>query len=76
MNGKLTPVNYTRTYVFSTFGYPDSKIVSISNGVRKETWVYKTNMGHKDLMLNVHPWKARYMKITIRNNIVTDVSFE
>ena len=76
MNGKLTPVNYNKTYVFTTFGYPDSKSVSISNGVRTETWVYKTNMGDKDLMLNVDPWKTRYMKITIRDNIVTDVSFK
>ena len=76
MNGKLTPVNYNRTYVFTTFGYPDSKSVLVSKGIRTEIWVYKTNMGDKDLMFNVHSWKTRYMKITIRNNIVTDVSFE
>ena len=76
INGKLTPVNYNSTYVFTTFGYPDSKEVSISSGVRTETWIYKTNMGNKDLMINVHPWKTRYMKITICNNIVTDVSFK
>ena len=76
INGKLTPVNYTKTYISTTFGYPDSKSISLSNGVRKETWVYKTNMGDKNLLLNVDPWKTRYMKIAICNNIVTDVSFE
>jgi hypothetical protein len=76
MNGKLTPVDYNKTYVFTTFGYPDSKSVSILNGVRTEIWVYKTNMGDKDLILNMDPWKPRYMNITIRNNIVTDVSFK
>ena len=76
MNGKLTPVNYTKTYVFTTFGYPDSKTTSTVNGVRTEIWTYRTNMGDKDLLLNVHPWKTRYMNITIRNNIVTDVSFK
>ena len=76
MNGKLTPINYNKTYIFSTFGYPDSKNVSISNGVPTETWIYKTKMGDKDLLFNIRPWKTRYMKITIRNNIVTDVSFK
>ena len=76
MNGKLTPINYTKTYIFTTFGYPDSKSVSISNGVRTEIWVYKTNVGDKDLVLNMDPWKTRYMKITICSNVVTDVSFE
>ena len=76
MNGKLTPINYNKTYIFTTFGYPDSKAVSAADGVCTEIWVYKTNLGREDLMFNIHPFKARYMKITIRNNIVTDITFE
>ena len=76
MNGKLTPVNYNKTYVFTAFGYPDSKTTSTADGVHKEIWVYKTNMGDEDLMFNVRSHKTIYMKITITNNIVTDVNFE
>ena len=76
INGNLTPIDYNKTYIFSTFGCPDSKTVSTADGVRTEIWVYKTNLGREDLMFNIHPFKARYMKITIRNNIVTDVTFE
>ena len=58
------------------FGYPDSKTASLANGIRKEVWIYKTNMGDKDRQFDLHPWKTRYMKITTANNIVTDVAFE
>ena len=76
MNGNLATINYNKTYIFNTFGYPDAKTVSTADGVCTEIWVYRTNLGTKNLMFNMHPFKARYMKITIRNNIVTDVSFE
>jgi len=76
MNGKLTPINYNKTYIFSAFGYPDSKTVSVSEGVRKEIWVYKTNMGDKNLLFNMRARKSRRMDITITNDIVTDVAFE
>ncbi len=76
INGKLTPVSYNKAYALNTFGYPDSKTTSVKYSVTTEVWTYKTNMGGKDLILNTRPWQARYMKITIRNDIVTDVSFE
>jgi hypothetical protein len=76
MNGKLTPINYNKTYIFSTFGYPYSKTASTSGGVTTETWIYKTNLGSKDLLFNKYPSNARYMKITLTNNLVTNVDFE
>lgn len=76
MNGKLTPINYTRTYIFSTFGYPDSMTSSKTDNVRKDVWTYKTNLGDENLAFNIHSYKTRYMKITMVNNIVTDVAFD
>ena len=77
INGRLTPLTYNRGYIFETFGYPDSKTASTSaDGVSTEVWVYKTNLGEKDELFNIRPRKARYMKITITNNIVADVNFE
>ena len=76
MNGKLTPINYTKTYIFTMFGYPDSKKITVSKGVCKEIWTYTTKLGYKDTLFNMRPWKTRYMKVTIVNNLVTDVSFE
>ncbi|MDD3905781.1 MAG: hypothetical protein PHS46_04510 [Candidatus Omnitrophica bacterium] len=76
MNETLTHINYNKTYIFTTFGYPDSETSSSENGVCTETWTYKTNMGDKFLLLNLKPQKTRYMKITFRNNIVTDVIFQ
>lgn len=76
MNRKLTPINYTKTYIFSTFGYPDSKTSTVANGVRTEVWTYKTKMGKKDTTFVPKNAKTRYMKITLSNNLVTDVTFE
>lgn len=76
MNGKLTNINYNKTYIFSTFGYPESKIISVTDGVRIEIWVYRTRMGDKETLFNMHPKKMRSMKITLVDNIVKDVSFE
>lgn len=76
INGKLTLISYNRTFVANTFGLPDSKTSSSVDGIRKETWTYKTNLGEKDLLLNMHPQKARYLKITMSNDIVTDVTIE
>ncbi|GEM_PF-5754341 len=76
INGKLTLISYNRTFVVNTFGPPDSKTVSSIDGIRAETWTYKTNLGERDLLLNMHPQNTRYLKITISNNIVTDVTIE
>lgn len=76
INGRLTPINYNKTYIFSTFGYPGSKTVSDFSGIHKEIWLYVTNLGGKDLILNTRPVKTRYMKITMENDLVTDVTFE
>jgi len=76
MNGALAPVNYNKSYILNTFGSPYSKTISTADGVHKEVWTYKTNMGSRDLLFNMRPRKTRYMKITISGNIVTDVTFE
>ena len=76
INGTLTPINYNKTYIFSTFGYPDSQRVSVADNVQTEVWTYKTNMSKSGLLLRVRPGKTRFMRITIVNNIVTDVTFE
>lgn len=76
INGKLTLISYNMTFVAKTFGPPDSKTISSADGINKETWIYKTNLGEKDLLLNMHPQNARYLKITMSNSIVTDVTIE
>ncbi len=76
INGRLTPINYNKTYIASMFGYPSSRTISDSSGIHKEIWLYKTNLNNKDLILNTRSVKTRYMKITMKNNLVTDVTFE
>ena len=76
IHGKLTLVSYNRTFIAKTFGPPDSRAVSSVDGIRTETWIYKTNLGPKDLILNMRPQNARYLKITMSNDIVTDVTVE
>lgn len=76
INGELTLISYNSTFVEKTFGPPDSKTVSSIDGVHAETWIYKTNLGLKDLILNLHPQNTRYLKITMSNSIVTDVAIE
>ncbi|MFA5143531.1 MAG: hypothetical protein WC522_05135 [Candidatus Omnitrophota bacterium] len=76
MNGKFGHVNYTRTYIFSTFGRPNSKTVSVTDGVTTEVWVYKTRMADKDTIFVKRSAKERCMKITMTNTIVTNVSYE
>jgi len=72
----LTLISYNRTFVVKTFGPPDSKTSSSADGIRAETWIYKTNIGEKDLILNMRAQNARYLKITMSNDIVTDVTIE
>ena len=76
INGKIPVPNDTKTCTLSMFGYPSSRTVSVSDGVTTEVWVYKTRLGDKYPVFNMHPRKERCMKITIVNTIVTDVSFE
>ena len=76
MNRKFSPMDYNRVCVFDTFGTPDKTITSVVDGVPQEVWIYKTAQGEKELLFNMHPGKTRYMKITIIQRIVTDVSFE
>jgi len=76
INGNIDPADYTQTYVYTTFGDPDEKTESVTDGVRTEVWTYKTRVGEKELLFNMHPKKTRYMKITITNKIVTNVAFE
>jgi len=76
INGKLALISYNRTFVANTFGPPDSKTASSVDGIRTETWIYKTNLGEKDLILNMRPQNTRYLRITMSSNIVTDVTIE
>ena len=76
INGKLGQLNYNKTYIFSTFGFPYSRVESTANGVKTEIWTYKTNMSKIGLLKRKAPHKSRFMKVTMTNNIVSDITFE
>ena len=76
INNRPNLINYNGTCIVSMFGHPDSASVSVSNGHRTEVWTYKTIGDNKSMLFDRHTKKARYMKITITDNIVMDVSFE
>lgn len=76
INGKLHPINFNKTYIRLTFGVPDFKTVDTKNDVTTEVWTYKTVSDKTSPAFLMKAHKPRYMKITMRNNIVTDVSFE
>lgn len=76
INGTLTPISYNKTFVTKTFGPPDSKTASSVDGILKETWTYKANLDSKDFSLNMRRRNIGYLKITMSNDIVTDVDIE
>ena len=76
INNKTSLAGYGKKYFIHEFGFPYSKSVSSLNGIRVETWVYKTNLKDKYAILNMHPAKARYLKVIFSNGIASDAIFE
>ena len=76
INNKPSLNGYGKKYFVHEFGFPYSKSVSSLKDMRVEMWIYKTNLKDKYLILNMHPAKTRYLKVSFSDDIAMNATFE